>query len=305
MDLQQIDQAIDAYSTILAADDRQRLEFFRGLWEIQAEIAASNAAFATNVTEAVEKLPDANIIEGWYWQEKPVLHCAPLAIEEAQLAGNAAHIATYFTEAGGLNSTTVAALDACNWPELVHNGSVGLAGTDPQAYLAACLSQTTQQLSKPVQTLAWMVLGASLRPLLEGYAQAIMGLLNLKRGNQIHNKPLHCPICGSPATAAFVGPVPSGAKNGRQLFCGVCGTAWEFERIRCGRCGTQNQSKLHYFHIDGDDAHRLYLCDECGEYTRTAFTDSLRVPVSYEVEDVVMARLDMAAQSGMHQGEGA
>ena len=41
----------------------------------------------------------------------------------------------------------------------------------------------------------------------------------------------------------------------------------------------------------------LYTCDDCGGYMRTLFSEKgALAPVSYEVEDVVMARLDAIAK---------
>ncbi|WP_371298187.1 formate dehydrogenase accessory protein FdhE [Paraeggerthella sp.] len=79
--------------------------------------------------------------------------------------------------------------------------------------------------------------------------------------------------------------------------CGAAsgGTAWDFERVRCARCGTQNQAHLHYFNVEGDDAHRIATCDECGGYVRTVYQEDVLAPFSFEVEDVVMARLDLIA----------
>ena len=65
--------------------------------------------------------------------------------------------------------------------------------------------------------------------------------------------------------------------------------------MRCARCGTRNQAHLHFFNIEGDDAHRIATCDECGGYMRTLYSDDALAPCSYEVEDVVMARLDAIA----------
>ena len=63
----------------------------------------------------------------------------------------------------------------------------------------------------------------------------------------------------------------------------------------CGVCGTENASRLHYFHVEGDSSHRLQNCDECGQYQRMVFEEDLSIPLSMEVEDVVMAKLDAIA----------
>ena len=149
------------------------------------------------------------------------------------------------------------------------------------------------------------MLSFALRPMLQSAAASIMKELSatVKEGNTLHDKPLSCPVCGSKATASYVGETPSSQGKGRMLYCGTCGTEWEFERIRCASCGTQNQGHLNYFHVEGDEAHRLHNCKECGDYMRTVFQDEIEVPFVFEVEDVVMARLDMVAHDERFAGE--
>jgi FdhE protein len=81
------------------------------------------------------------------------------------------------------------------------------------------------------------------------------------------------------------------------LWCAQCGTAWEFERVRCACCGTQNHEHLHYEGIEGDEAHQLHVCDECGARVPTVFVGNDLAPFSYEVEEVVSARLAALAQA--------
>ena len=95
-----------------------------------------------------------------------------------------------------------------------------------------------------------------------------------------------------------VTPTASGKTNGRTLYCPQCGATWEVERIRCVRCGTQDESQLHYRSIEGDDAHRIHVCDRCKGYVRTRFADETGLaPFVPEVEDVVAADLGMGPQA--------
>ncbi len=106
-------------------------------------------------------------------------------------------------------------------------------------------------------------------------------------------------MCGGAPVAGRVGGESSTQGRGKTLWCAQCGTSWEVERVRCARCGTQNQAHLHYYNVEGDDAHRIATCDECGGYLRTVYADDALAPFSFEVEDVVMARLDaIAAERG-------
>lgn len=291
MDIQRIDAAIEAYGKTLGKSDVDRLELFKGLLFIQnrhAEAAAKRCSYA---------LPDPAAAEEWYWNQKPFFLMAPASIDADALVSSLEDCSRYLADHAGLPAETAEALRSFDIRGLVEKTDLSLAGSDPAAYIdAACEAARTgaDAPSAPVDALA-LALAFALRPLLEPAAQAAMGQTDLKQVNENHNRPRSCPVCGGLPAAAAVGETPSGAANGKMLYCALCGTAWEFERIRCARCGTQNQGKLHYFHVEGDDAHRLYLCDACGEYTRTVFKSDLRAPFAFEVEDVVMAKLDMVA----------
>ncbi|MDR2109288.1 MAG: formate dehydrogenase accessory protein FdhE [Coriobacteriales bacterium] len=316
MDLDTAQAAVCAYRPQLAEDDSARLEFFSKIWEFQEGIKA-------RVLEAgrVVVVQGAPLAE-WYWSEKPLLKMAPLELDVAlfgdALQGCAARLATD----AGLDAELADALTRFDWAGLALQAN-GLAdeaataerdtaerdnagaGSSPDAFIAA-LCRRLNALGHPqafVQTVAINV-ALALRPLLEPTADALLATLPSGGNDSVGHKPLLCPVCGSQASASCVGNLPSGTKNGRLLFCSLCGMQWEFERIRCPRCGTSNQGKLHYSHIQGDEAHRLYLCDQCGGYTRTTFAQSLRVPFSFDVEDVVMARLDQIALNSQLRAEG-
>lgn len=51
----------------------------------------------------------------------------------------------------------------------------------------------------------------------------------------------------------------------------------------------------------GDDAHRIHKCDECNGYIRTVFIEDALRPFSYEVEEVVTAKLDAIARDPKFQ----
>ena len=58
---------------------------------------------------------------------------------------------------------------------------------------------------------------------------------------------------------------------------------------------------LHYFNVEGDDAHRIHKCDECNGYIRTVFIEDALRPFSHEVEEVVTAKLDAIARDPKFQ----
>ncbi|MDR2106625.1 MAG: formate dehydrogenase accessory protein FdhE [Coriobacteriales bacterium] len=306
MDINTARAAIDAYRPLLADDDMARLEFFLGLWEFQQGIK-------TRALEAGgEPVPEGAPLAEWYWGEKPLLAMAPLELDTALFADALKGCTAQLVEGAGLDAELANALTGFDWAGLAAeaNGnaqtpsealttgqSPAKAGSDPGAFIEALYTRLGEEgHSEPFRESVALIVTLALRPLLEPAADVLGTAMVADEQNATRLKPLLCPVCGSHAATSRVGDVPSGAKNGRLLSCSLCGMQWEFERIRCSRCGTQNQGKLHYFHAEGDDAHRLYLCDECGGYTRTTFAQNLRVSFSFEVEDVVMARLDHIAQ---------
>lgn len=292
MDTKRIELALKAYEDNLNEKDFARLTFFKGLWDIQNR-------HVDLVTEAdIYEIPDAKTAEEWYWQEKPFFMMAPVSIDEDRFIAAIEDCVCYLVDHAGLKEEVAESLRFFGWRDLIAETDLKQAGYDPMAYVESCceLVQKKDDQSVAADILS-LVLSCALRPMLQSAAEATMKMLSpaLKEGNDIHDKPLCCPACGGEAVAAYVGETPSSQGNGRLLYCGMCGTEWEFERIRCGHCGTRNQGHLHYFHLEGDETHRLHNCQECGDYLRTVFQDDLIAPFSFVVEDVVMTRLDMVA----------
>lgn len=294
MDLRKIDWALEAYRQTLGEDDIRRLAFFRGLWALQqGHIDSADAS-------GDYQMPDKARAERWYWGEKPLFLMAPVIVDNSRLAAAAQDCATYIAENAGLEPESAAQLAAYNWHSLIEGSDSAMAGKNPASWLAR-----TQQLAletgpgqeAPIGVLLGVVLACALRTVLEPAASKVAAILDVEDPERTHVHPLRCPTCGTHATVGFVGPLHATEGNARLLYCSTCGTTWEFERIRCGRCGSRVQRKLHYCHIEGDGAHRLHLCDECGDYLRTVFGNESPAPLSFEVEDVVMSRLDMVAHT--------
>lgn len=292
MNMERINAALKAYKSSLKEADYLRLEFFKGIWEIQDRhrvLAAASGGYL---------LPDTEEAEANYWQERPFFSYAPVNVDKDGLVASLKDIAGYLAQNAGLEARVSSCLETLDWQSIVEKTDLSLAGQDPIAYSEAfCGAALKQSDSVLLPETGIIVIAFALRPLIEDAALSVMDSLSstLKKSNTLHNKPMLCPACGSLASAALVGETPSSQGLGRLLYCSTCATEWEFERVRCARCGSRNQEKLHYYHIEGDDAHRVHLCDECGGYTRTVFQESTRAPFVFAVEDVVMAPLDKVA----------
>ncbi|MDO4182276.1 MAG: formate dehydrogenase accessory protein FdhE [Coriobacteriia bacterium] len=280
-----IDRAIASYDDTASSADKARLQFFRALWGVQDSCMAPVPADYTMAS------PQA--LKAWNAAGESVLSHKPVPVSAPTLAAACAALANCLAGQGALPEAITGALQQAPWESLVESADSALAGQDPTAFLDAMEQAALDHVSPDAAYHVAMVASLALRTQLEAPAKAIYDAMLVAEADM--PRPLKCPVCGCAPTLARVGLTRS--KNGRakELWCSQCGTAWEFERVRCGRCGTQHQGHLHYFSLEGDDSHRLQTCDECGNYLRTVFQGEQAVSFSYEVEDVVMAKLDQVA----------
>ncbi|WP_172135951.1 formate dehydrogenase accessory protein FdhE [Adlercreutzia sp. ZJ473] len=296
MNLKLIDAAIAAYTGKLDDADAARLAFFRALWDVQAACAAEAPA------QVAWEAPAPSDVRAAYEDARPVLSVAPVAIDADALAAALGKLAGVFADAGGFPDNVVAAFARVKWDRVVRASDLALAGSDPSAWLADFAAVLADDgMTEDQAHLGALAASLALKVQLERPAQAAMGAL--RAAGAAEPRPLLCPVCGSAPHLAHVGGATSSAGRGRALVCPQCAAVWEFERVRCARCGTRSQAHLHFFNVEGDDAHRLATCDECGGYIRTLYSEDALAPCSYEVEDVVMARLDAIAQDPGRGGE--
>lgn len=290
MNIKAIDAAIAAYRDGLDASDAARLALFRELWGAQDAIAQELGEGPAWRVPSTQSLIDA------LQSGATVLSVSPVRIDPVLLGKAVERLVRCMDYQGALAREASAALAGVDWAKVVGSPVLQTAGAQPGAWLedfqGACASLDMDEASARVATL---IASLALRPFLEKAAQrAIKAIADAGIDQRRFTT---CPVCGcEPAVARVAGGAATKGRP-RTLWCGQCGASWEFERVRCTRCGTRNQGHLHYHSIEGDDAHRIQSCDECGGYIRTVFEeDELQLaPFSFEVEDVVMARLDAIA----------
>lgn len=281
MDLGFIDMCLKSYNGKLAEDDGRRLEFFRGLWGVMADAVQERGV-------STYAVPPFNELRALYRAGTPIFTVAPVSIDGLSFAKTAKAIGDYLSESGTYDADLTAELTAIDWTSLL--GAERVQATSVDALSESIFEKLVEETSDDrVRQLAALVATLALYTFLEAPAKAIMDTIGFDEVIDAH--PLHCPVCGGEPLLASVGAQTSSAGRGRLLYCLNCGTAWEFDRIRCAHCGTHDQTKLHYVSIEGDEDHRLAFCDECGAFLRTTFMESALFPISPLVEDVVMAPL--------------
>ncbi|MEG1513022.1 MAG: formate dehydrogenase accessory protein FdhE [Raoultibacter sp.] len=291
MNLPQIDAACAAYRKSIDANDANRLDFFREIWEVQERNACLSSAACSYEVPAAERL------QSLYRQGIPVFSQFPVLQDKACFSATARQLSDVVTSHGKFDPVVSEALRGTDWLRFAAETPFELAGIDPAAYLQTATGILRDEgVCDGALQITLAVVALALRALLEVPAAAVSAALSDEWPTE--SALVRCPVCGGEATAARVGEneASRGHGRGKTLWCAQCGTSWGIERIRCGRCGMQNQSHLHYFNVEGDEAHRIASCDACGHYLRTCYSDDAFAPFSFEVEDVLMANLDAIAR---------
>ncbi len=104
----------------------------------------------------------------------------------------------------------------------------------------------------------------------------------------------HCPACGSAPIVSFRKELPESNGAARFLACGLCGTEWAFNRIRCPSCQEENPAKLPGFQSDVHKNVRIEACETCRRYVKSIdlTLDARPLP---EVDDLVSLAMDLWA----------
>lgn len=296
MNLKLIHRVIDSYNETLDESDKARLAFFEGLWEEMDRWSSGATAAAKGYG-----LPSQEAVLDAWNSDQAILRIAPAQLNKDRFVAIFKALCTYVASANVMDEQAVQELLAFDIASSISEDLLTEAGKDPEAFLND-LSQEIDQshLSAGAQRLVVLIAMLALRVDFEGIASALSE--KFPKGDDNHHNPLCCPVCGSKPALARVGGADSPTDGrGRSLYCQQCGCVWDFERIRCARCGTRNQGHLHYFNVEGDDGHRIATCDECGGYIRSVFIEEALRPFSFEVEEVVTARLDAIAHDPRFQ----
>jgi FdhE protein len=75
----------------------------------------------------------------------------------------------------------------------------------------------------------------------------------------------YCPICGSLPSLSLL----KEEAGKRYLFCSYCSYQWRFDRLFCPFCNNKDQESLQYFYGEGEQTHRIDICEKCHQYIKT------------------------------------
>jgi FdhE protein len=150
------------------------------------------------------------------------------------------------------------------------------------------IEQTAAKAGLDKQVLSFLI-RSSTRPSIEAGREQLREKLDLRSWRESH-----CPVCGSPPALSLL----NGEGGLRYSLCSYCGCQWRIDRLSCSVCGSKEQGALQYFSGEGEEAHRIDLCDACHHYIKTIDYRSLEGSDPF-LEDLATLHLDVvAAQKG-------
>ena len=156
-------------------------------------------------------------------------------------------------------------------------------------------SELTKNIDVKLELLIFIARTMDL-PLLEAHREVLRPDSHLIKANWL--RPF-CPTCGS---VAAMGRLEK--KLGQKfLWCSVCNTQWNFQRIQCPFCLNIDQAKSRYFFVEEDSPYRVDVCDNCKRYIKTIderkFSEERDVFMN--VEDLLTVSLDELAEKDGYQ----
>lgn len=127
------------------------------------------------------------------------------------------------------------------------------------------------------------------RPVREPIAARLLRLVDISQWQAGH-----CPVCSHWPALGLIDP-----NRRRFLWCNCCDTTWQFSRLKCPFCGTDDQNKLRYLTINDDESRRVDVCDTCRRYIKHRVGETT---CNFDYEHLLTYNLDMAvARQGYFQ----
>lgn len=217
-------------------------------------------------------------------EEKPYLSLDPIVIDPIAFRKNCQQLFNDFTEKGIISAENANELSSVDWNNLSEE-TINLAGKDPEAFF---MNASRELLKDSNSEIAPVVLAGILLTVVRAYldktGEQMTELLSRQDEVVVKSRPINCPTCGEKASLSSVIEGSDSQGAARRLFCTCCGTVWQYERVRCGFCGTTNSNKLDYIYADEDPAHRLHVCSECHGALPTVFQEALGGTMDFDVE---------------------
>ena len=198
---------------------------------------------------------------------KPLLARLTPAVTAAQFAQAAQKLTDVYCHTVKPAKTIEDAVRAVDWTKLTTDEALVKGLASPAEFVETIVEKTDVR----IEPITLLITALSVRALLESSAARASDLLNQKQKDTVHfDRPVACPVCGTPAVIASVSGTATHG-NVKNLYCTTCGAHWLFERIRCAACGDEAVSDLTYVHDEKDESRRLHVCKHCKAAFPTVF----------------------------------
>ncbi|MHB9003706.1 MAG: formate dehydrogenase accessory protein FdhE [Coriobacteriia bacterium] len=287
MNIEAVNRASDAYLKDTGTAVGARLNFLKGLWQIQSELEEGASPYtAPGAADSTDALATG----------QPLFLLSTPQIKTDALAAAVRRIADYVADNAGLEDDEVKALRDADFDSALTEDAVTHALSDIDGFIDTVAETLGVDAESPLSDVTLtFVLSSAITPFVTGAARSALDTLGTFQWTIWGSG--DCPVCGS---AAALGRVTEGsAQQGaeRRLWCSACHAEWGYERIRCTRCGNRVQDELRYTYEESDPAHRLHVCDKCHGYIKFTIEGETDKPLVMVVEEAVSLELDAIARA--------
>lgn len=296
MNIENVNRAADAYLAEAEGATAARLEFLKGLWALQAELAGSAPAHT---------LPDAEAARDALAGGHPIFSVVAPNVPADAFRDAVAQVVAYVIRTEVLEAGEAQTLSASDVPAAVADDAVGSAVADFDGFVSQVAASIRENAAGAVPSLATLafVLHSALVPFLAEASSGAMAVVADFDWSVWGSG--RCPVCGASAALGRMSESTKIQGSSRQLWCSQCHAEWRYERLRCARCGSRNQEKLRYAYDEADPVHRLHLCEQCHGYLKVTFEDATDKPVSMVVEEAASINLDAIARAEGYTATGS
>jgi FdhE protein len=102
----------------------------------------------------------------------------------------------------------------------------------------------------------------------------------------------YCPICGSWPELSYI----EGSEGKRRLRCSFCAHHWDYPRLKCPFCETEEQHDLELFYSEDRPHERVEVCNKCKKYLVSLDLRNVIRELVPEVAGLGLVHLDILAQ---------
>jgi FdhE protein len=188
----------------------------------------------------------------------------------------------------GKNTTGKMEADIHAIEQFMRNGTIELEELIKRHFDDDYLDKITVEMDLNKALLKFLI-HASIKPSINVNVDRLKDRLDLKLWNKGY-----CPVCGSlPHMSELRG------EGQRYFMCSFCSFKWQGDRIMCPFCENRDHQTLQYFYAEGNETHRVDVCNQCKQYIKTIDTRKIDYEPDLNLEDITSIHLDiLTSQKG-------